>query len=225
MDLDVYKKVIDECAKEYTGQMNIHLYKDGESLLHPEFGEFVNYANRYDMQTFVATNGNMLYAKRSEVIGLDVLIISSVDESAMDQVAKFLEYRGSRTKPFVQIKVFKEDDWWKDYKFPKVDAILKSQHYVETREPTTMTSACYHLLYNPAITWEGLFVLCCGDWRRESTVGSVKFDSIKTLWRVVKFIRGRQMRGTYLPPCSNCQKVEALPTVGKIHYEESPFRG
>ena len=210
MSFSLYKSIVDECVMEYGDQMTLYLYKDGESLLHPNLGYFINYAKQLGIRTCLATNGLKLFEKRKEVIQLDELVISTEDDSAMESLTKFLEYKGSKDKPFTEIKLFKEDTWYENVDLPKVDNVFTSMHYKETREDTTMNAACFHLFFNPAITWDGYLTVCCSDWRREGVVGDVKEDNIKTLWRVMRHVKNLQQNKIFLPPCDKCQKVEHL---------------
>lgn len=206
MKFDLYKRIIDEALIRYPGQMEIHLYKDGESLLHPDLGEFVSYANSRMMYTHLATNGITLYERRKDVMGLDLLTISMIDDSAFEDVEKFMEARGPDKKPFTQIKIFEEHDWHKDIKLPKVDRILKRKiiKNIFSDKPRPDLNLCPHVCFNPAITWDGLFTLCCSDWPRKAVIGSLADDDIKTLWRVVRYIKELQIKGIFLPPCDKC---------------------
>lgn len=57
MDFKVFKKIIDE-AKDYVSEVN--LYHRGESLLHPQIDEMINYACENGLYTKIHTNGTLL---------------------------------------------------------------------------------------------------------------------------------------------------------------------
>jgi MoaA/NifB/PqqE/SkfB family radical SAM enzyme len=114
MDLDLYRKIINDLSEFERPLKVLRLYKDGEPLLHPHLGEMIRYAkarqcaNRID----TTTNAALLTPARSlELIdaGLDRLNISMEGMSAKqyydfsrvtidfdkltDQVAFFYEHR------------------------------------------------------------------------------------------------------------------------------------
>ncbi|MCD6309896.1 MAG: SPASM domain-containing protein [Candidatus Eremiobacteraeota bacterium] len=76
MNLDLYKEIIDDC-KDYV--QAIHLYHSGESLLHENLPEMVEYASKRGIYVIINTNATMLTPEMSEKLilsGLDFLSIS-----------------------------------------------------------------------------------------------------------------------------------------------------
>lgn len=211
MDYALYQAIINESLKEYPGQMEIHLYKDGESLLHPEFGKFVDYAKSKKMFLHLATNGLGLYEKRNEIMDLDLLTISTTDETAFEDIAKFMEFKGTKEKPLTQVKIFGDEPWHKN--IPKTDRTLKRKVYVGSDKPRKNNTPCFHLFCNPAITWDGFLTLCCVDWKRNGVIGNINKDTIYTLWHVIKYIRNWQIKGVFLPPCDTCHKTDEMELV------------
>lgn len=57
MDFELFKKIIDE-ANEFVSEVN--LYHRGESLLHPEIEEMIEYAQKKGLYTKIHTNGTLL---------------------------------------------------------------------------------------------------------------------------------------------------------------------
>ncbi len=211
MDFLLYQGIINECLVNYPGQMEIHLYKDGESLTHPELGKFINYAKERRMFLHLATNGLGLYEKKNELMGLDLLTISVTDDTAFQDVADFMTFKGIGNKPLTQFKFFKDQSsWYKGITAPRVDKVVEAKVYVGSNKICRNPIPCFHLFCSPAITWDGFFTLCCSDWKRETVIGNVNEDRIRTLWRVVKYIRGLQVKGTFLLPCNTCHKSEEL---------------
>jgi len=132
-----------------------------------------------------------------------------VDDKPLENLTTFLEFKVDR-KPVTQIKIFKGYDWYKNTKLPPVDNVLYRMIFTQTNKTPDNKDPCQHLYYNPAITWDGYFVLCCVDWRRESVVGNIKENSITMLWRIVRYIRELQQRGIFIDPCNKCHRVEEL---------------
>ena len=57
MDLDLYKKIIDE-AKDFVYEVN--LFHRGEPLLHPDIIDMIEYAKKSGLKTRIHTNGVLL---------------------------------------------------------------------------------------------------------------------------------------------------------------------
>ena len=124
MDLYVYKKVIDEAARE--GVYAIHISGDGEPLLNNDIIEMIKYAREKNiLDLFMHTNGTILFENvASELLdaGLTRLIISidSSDKEAyekirvgadfdvvVDNIKKFMELKKKRgfKYPFVRVQM------------------------------------------------------------------------------------------------------------------------
>lgn len=76
MDWDLYQKIIDE-SKNFV--FDINLAHRGESLLHPQIGEMIEYAKQNKLFTRLHTNGSLLTEKLSSRIissGLDRISFS-----------------------------------------------------------------------------------------------------------------------------------------------------
>lgn len=80
MQLDVFKKIIDDLKKENVKLKALKLWKDGEPLLHKQLPEMIKYAKEKDVvdQVRVTTNGTLLGRFAEELIlsGLDWVMIS-----------------------------------------------------------------------------------------------------------------------------------------------------
>lgn len=76
MDLDLYKKIIDECSGKI---YDIYLHHRGESLLNPDLFEMIKYAKENRIYTRLHTNGTLLNKEMAEEViesGLDFLSFS-----------------------------------------------------------------------------------------------------------------------------------------------------
>lgn len=111
MDFDMYKAIIDDCNAVMGKDMCVNLHKDGEPLIHPQIGEMIQYAKSYDMFVHFATNGLLVRKKKKELVdsGLDLLTVSTIDDTAYKAITEFMKYKGTDKLPFLQIKVFDEN--------------------------------------------------------------------------------------------------------------------
>ncbi|MBU0488365.1 MAG: radical SAM protein [Bacteroidetes bacterium] len=76
MNREVFRRIVDQAAGK---AHRLLLYFQGESLLHPELIDFIRYANKKHLHTYLSTNGSLLAEELSKQIiasGLDVLVIS-----------------------------------------------------------------------------------------------------------------------------------------------------
>jgi len=128
MDLNLYKKIINECA-ESRKVMLLLLHKDGESLLHPDLPEMIRYAKEKNAAkiTHLSTNGILLdknMGRRLIESGLDDIVIAldaakrstylemkGVDrlEEVENNIFDFIETRKklNSRKPFIRAKMIK----------------------------------------------------------------------------------------------------------------------
>lgn len=80
MDIDLFDKIISE-LKPYL--LNLNLYFQGESMLHPQFFSFI--ARSGKLRTVISTNGHFLSEENSEKIALSGLRELIVSLDGMDQ--------------------------------------------------------------------------------------------------------------------------------------------
>lgn len=76
MEDEVYRRVIDEACQS-TGRVFLHHF--GDSLLHPQLGEFVKYAEEHGVWTYLSANPALLTERRIRALvdnGLHELVLS-----------------------------------------------------------------------------------------------------------------------------------------------------
>lgn len=108
MKLETFRRIIDE-ASHYLEFAYLHLA--GEPLMHPRFGEFIDYAASKGIKTGVSTNGTILNRERSEVLinsPLETLIISidGTDEEVYKRIRGADSFRKvvSNGEQFLKLK-------------------------------------------------------------------------------------------------------------------------
>jgi len=127
MKLDLFKKIIDE-VKEW--KPVIKLFHTGESLIHPQIKEMIEYTREAGCFTMLNTNATFLDAKKSEMIfesGLDYLScsfdgatkevyekirIGGDYDKTLKNIIQFLELKkqGGHKKPFVNVEMIRMKD-------------------------------------------------------------------------------------------------------------------
>lgn len=88
----------------------------------------------------------------------------------------------------------------------------------EWKRVYNMHKQCYLPSYKLVVDWDGSVIICCNDWlRRESKLGNVNTEDLKSIWLSDKFkeIRETLARGDRgsLPACKYCNIEGTL--VGK----------
>ncbi len=156
MDPAIYRKVVDEAA-ETTSRVFLHHF--GESLLHPGLGEFITYARKHGIGTYLSANPALLTRPRIEAVvdnGLHELVLSldgataetsakvrgraAADvELAEKRIESLIEYRkeARSTKPLIVMQIVRQrqnlhevDDWIRKWdRKPGIDRI-KMKSYV-----------------------------------------------------------------------------------------------
>lgn len=129
MDFEVFKKIIDE-AKEFVSEVN--LYHRGESLLHPQLEEMIQYAQEKGLYTKIHTNGTLLddeLIKKLLRSGLNRITFSydaydketyekirvgASYERVMENIRRLLELKKEKNSPinvFIELIAFPNMKW------------------------------------------------------------------------------------------------------------------
>mgnify|MGYP000909550093 CR=1 FL=1 len=158
MDLDLYKKIIDQ-SKGYISYVVLCI--SGESLLHPKFPQMVKYAKENGVKTYLSTNATVLTKKLSTQIinsGLDwinfsfdgctkdtyeKIRINGKFESTLKKVKEFLKIKKQlKSKIITELQIILLDDngildYKKNiFKFRK-NFINLPLNSIQTRKPST----------------------------------------------------------------------------------------
>lgn len=126
MGEDIFKKVVDECARYNTP---VRLIRWGEPFLHPRFMSFVQYVKRQkNIPLHITTNGLLLDEKKAESLvewELDSLIFSFQGATPQEyalmrnnqqyallkkNILRLIEIRGERVKPYVHVSTTVTDE-------------------------------------------------------------------------------------------------------------------
>ncbi len=210
MSMELFNRIVSECAV-HSGQnkpIELSLHKDGEPLMHPHIGDLIKIAKEFGLFVHFATNGLKLKKKQKEILdsGLDLMTISYTDNRQFLSVSKFMEAKNGE-KPITQLKVYAE--LANALELPHCDKIIRGRlHSWSHPIIKERNTPCPKLLYNPAITWDGLMVVCCVDYKRQGILGDVNKTSIKELWQGAKEIYRQQVRGIFKDPCKHCNYWE-----------------
>ena len=238
MDFDLYKGLIDEASAIHGNKLTVNLHKDGEPLMHPRIGDMAKYAKDKGAFVHFATNGLLLRKKKKEIVnsGMDLLTLSTIDDSVVNIVKDFMEYKRDKP-PFLQVKLFDSSGahekkrlgrmvkagqpelrWASSYdplskwKASRVDGyyIFAGWHKWTDASEFNKKAACTKILYSMAITWEGILNSCCLDYRRDMKLGQFPKNTIKEGWDRLQKVHRNQHKGIWIKPCTTCDYYQRL---------------
>lgn len=217
MDLDFFKKIIDDCYAN--GTRAITLASRGEPTLHPKLPEMLEYVSGKFLEVKLNTNATRLDEKLiRKILKTDVSeIVYSVDESEEKKYEKIrvggkfkevlkniqnfkkirdAEFPNSKTTTRISGVLVNEDQdvhkitkFWKQY----VDHVVfvKEQIRWDTynNEPDGENSPCMYLWERMYVWFDGTTNPCDVDYKSELSVGKLDYlnNSIREIWNSDSF--------------------------------------
>lgn len=214
MSFKLYKKIIDET--ERYPNVTLQLHRRGESLLHPNFIEMLEYIKGKFKEVQLATNAIPLDKNKAEVIAEVVSFISfSIDlpetyafkrgvdvyKLVEENILNFLKIN---RKTITQVSMVKDNsvgyedvqrfrDLWLD----KVDRVrIYEEHsvggiYGATRIKREKRTPCVKPFTDIVIYWNGKVVRCNHDWSNKP-LGYFDNNTIREIWNNAEFKRIRK---------------------------------
>jgi MoaA/NifB/PqqE/SkfB family radical SAM enzyme len=197
----------------------VQFHRDGDALLYPQFGEAVSLF-RNNVRN-VVTNGKLLVAKSSEIIGnLETLSISIFEndteaEQQLEVIKEFLVIKGS-TKPYVTLRLIGEVDQkpYEQFGLRFVRRVLHSPmgsfNYVKRQPAIPEIGICWDFLQHPCISCKGDLSICVRfDPEHKAVLGNLRDHSLEELWNggkryewLAHHLAGNRER---VPLCASCE--------------------
>ena len=220
MDVNLYKKVIDECSNE--GTKAITFGSRGEPTIHQNFKDFIDYANNKFMDIKIITNATKL----------DNELIHKIFQSSVSQVTFSID--SEKKDEYEQIRKFgKFDEVLKNvqnynkikeqYKHCKTTTRISGVKVQDSQDPKTFTSFwskyADEIVMKPAYErwstytnekvegfdkpceylWERMYIWhdgkvnpCDADYKSFLSYGNVHENSIKNIWNSEKLKNYRE---------------------------------
>jgi hypothetical protein len=214
MDFELVKKI----SKQLPENIMVQLHDNGESTLHPKFGETVKlFKNQIKC---INTNGKLIVEKVDEIVGnLDTMTISVIEkdpegDKQYELVKKFLSLRGNK-RPRLIYRCLGDVD---TKKWEKLDGMVVKRmvHHplgsFKYKKEVTKPEAgiCMDFLNTTAIDKDGFVSICVRfDPERLGVLGNLKDQTLEEIWNCEKRMKWLQYhiegRRDKIPLCSYCE--------------------
>lgn len=230
MDFGLFKKIVDEMS--IYSETIIVLHRRGESLLHPDFKEMLNYMSGKFKVVQLATNATLLTEdKFGAIVGSLTFISFSLDapevynltripakyHAVEKKIFKFLDYNRGRVKtqvsmvkteqtPEKDIQIFKEIWQGKVNRVRVYDEHSKNGVFGSLANPRRERKTCVKPFSEMLIYEDGSVGRCNHDWNGDP-MGNVNNNSIKEIWfnQIYKNLRDEQDKLEFTDSvCKNC---------------------
>ncbi|OSB14047.1 radical SAM/SPASM domain-containing protein [Clostridium botulinum] len=237
MDMDTYKKIIDEAVR--IGVYSIKLNWLGEPLVHPQIVDMVKYAkDKGIVDVMFNTNAALLtrdISKQLIDVGLDKIFFSFDSpikekyeqirvganfEDTLNNIRCLISIRDGLGKksPLTRVSMVLMKENEEEYKqfIELFKDIVDVVAYVEYREPVgtereldVTEFACSQLWQRMFIAWDGDVIPCCVDSEKELLMGNIHKNSINQIWNseIYKKIRENHKNGRWHKH-SRCRKCD-----------------
>jgi radical SAM protein with 4Fe4S-binding SPASM domain len=239
MSLDLFKKIVDECADNQVREM--HLQGFGEPFLDKNIFHRIRYAKEKGIRsTILVTNGSLLTSKICEEIvqsGLDRLKISfyGIDKQEYESVHGGIKFdmvksgiqrlldtkrKSGQSKPKITLKYIGRLhrfprfvlQWWPRARVGY--ARLHNYSYGRKYNPTKSSGKLKcDMVWDPIfqILWDGRVVPCCYDFDGRIILGDLNRQSITEIWQSENYKKFRQAHSTLkLDPYPICKICDKL---------------
>jgi hypothetical protein len=227
MRKETAKSIIDQCVKN--GVYSIKLQFRGESSLHKDLVEIVQYAKRKGiLEVQMNTNGIPYTGRKIEdlvLAGLDRLIVS-IDGATPETYKKiriggelvrvertlrlfsWMKYIHHSKTPYIRIQMTQQDANDKEAEVFKKqwskygEVIVKQVRSRNTGDRKRCSQPFQRMVY----AWNGRIYGCCNAWNEESliTKQGIMF-SMKAIWGMMDQLREKARHPELGEPCKTCQ--------------------
>jgi len=210
MELQVFKKIIDEGAEQGLCAIKLNSGMRGEPLINKSLPEMIAYAKQKGiMDVYFNTNAMLLTEDVSEKIikaGLDRISISfdgttpdvyeknrrgASFKTVMKNIKNLLMLRGRlgyatplvrvQTVALPEVSLEEYKKFWED--IADEVAFIDFKDYSDIRTDLVEDWACQYLWQRMMVTWEGKIHVCGFDYTDNHKLGNAKTDSIHEAWK------------------------------------------
>ncbi len=220
MDMDLYRKVVDECVTLGITHLRVHNY--GEPFLDKTLVEKVRYAKERGIaEVGMISNGSLIFEDIAQGMidaGLDAINIS-VDASGKevfestrlnldyDVVIRNIETlvrlrkASGRVRPKLILSFVRQNNSVDEQEFiehwrkiaDKVH-ITDLHNWAGTLNATSNVNfPCYRMWQTFTVLWDGRVSLCCADFDGRHVLGDLRTSSIAEVWNGPAYLAARRL--------------------------------
>jgi len=233
MDVDLFKKIVDECAELGITHVRVHNY--GEPFLDRQLVEKVRYAKQKGIKEVgMISNGSLIteeIARGMIEAGLDAINIS-VDAAGKDVFERtrvnldFDEVTGNirtlarlrkemgRTHPKLILSFVRQGNTADEQAFIREwSAVADKIHITDLHNwagtlnhQSDVRFPCYRLWLTFTVLWDGRVSLCCADFDGRNLLGDLRTNTIKEIWNSAPYraVRRQQLESGGPGICRSC---------------------
>lgn len=210
MELEFYTKLIDQC-KDF-GINWVYLFHLGESTLHKDLKDMIDYARKNGIKNRLHTNGTI------DVSGFEIDDLHiSLNITEFLRIKKNLDILISKNIEF-KIDVITEIAQKLPRRYNKY--IVKKKFYNWQgrvgKMKRTSDTICSHPYKSMVILWDGRCVPCCVDYDGRYIIGDAKIESLEKIWNGPKM---QEIRKESAPMCKFCN-LEKIPEPERPGYKD-----
>jgi MoaA/NifB/PqqE/SkfB family radical SAM enzyme len=197
IDTEFAKKIIDNAY-----ELGVRMIKPqwfGESILHPDYFEIVNYAKLKGLRVVIFTNGSLMNKELVEkLINIGVeKICFSIDSSNKEQYERireglkfkttisnlkdaYLLSRNTNTKIIVSAVDFNDGNL-RNFFIDLCDEIIINQDIFSGKELKKVMFCLHNVSERLVVSYDGKCYLCCHDWLGDYLLGDLKKQTLKEI--------------------------------------------
>jgi radical SAM protein with 4Fe4S-binding SPASM domain len=233
MDMDLFRKVVDECASLGIGHVRMHNY--GEPFLDKQLVEKVRYAKSKGIpEVGMISNGSLITEELAQGMldaGLDAINISvdAAGKEVFESTRVHLEYdtvienirtlarlrkESGRRRPKLILSFVRQGNTADEQAFiDEWSQIADKIHITELHNwAGTLNSTsdvrfpCYRMWLTFTVLWDGRVSLCCADFDGRHVLGDLRTSSIAEIWNspMYRAVRRQQLSDGGPEICRTC---------------------
>ncbi|MHB8084681.1 MAG: radical SAM/SPASM domain-containing protein [Dehalococcoidia bacterium] len=212
LESDLFHKIVDELGEmKYKGRFTFNLFN--EPMLDKRLPEFIAYVKQKLPAVFINLNTNGDLLDRSTWLnlrasGLDSAIISQYDRKVNENMVKLLEDISDEERKHMFVRVF---DIERDCS--NVGGLIKVNNNIQLPQK----KSCWRPFHQLAVNYKGNVQLCCVDYFSSTELGDLRKQSIREIWKSIKFAYYRfwliNKRRDFIKLCKACDNTQVdIPT-------------
>ena len=233
MDMDLYKKVVDECAA--LGITHVRMHNYGEAFLDRQLVEKVRYAKDKGIaEVGLISNGSLIteeIARGMIEAGLDAINISvdAAGKETFERTRVNLKYdtvignvrnlvrlrkEMGRKRPKLILSFVRQDNSADEQAFIREwSQVADKVHITDLHNWAGTLNAtsdvrypCYRLWLTFTVLWDGRVSLCCADFDGRNVLGDLRTSTIAQIWNAPAYraVRRQHLESGGPEICRSC---------------------